>query len=343
MKLWRIPESGMPASGITQPELVLPAQPRRVETVNFHPTADCILATTSFDTLVAWDLIQAKELYSYDDHEDEVQSVAWQHSGQLLATQSKDCLLRVFDPRAKKCVMNCESHLGIKDSRVVWINDANANRLFTTGFSTDRNREITVRDMRNLETPQANMTLDMSAGILVPLLDPDTNMCFLSGKGDRNIQFIELADRNPYIVEGLRYSGDQTKGACLVPKRAMDVMQGEVNRVLQLTNSSIVPITWQVPRKSYREYHSDIYPDTYGLEAACGPASWFQGNNQKVPTISLDPKKRPKEKLTVFQGPLADRDPEWTSTLSSAASEAEKENGHQNGSNGTPAVNNKVA
>jgi coronin-7 len=50
-------------------------------------------------------------------------------------------------------------------------------------------------------------------------------------------------------VEGLKYSGDQTKGACLVPKRAMDVMQAEVNRVLQLCDSFIVPITWQVPRK----------------------------------------------------------------------------------------------
>ena len=79
----------MTSTGLNQPELVLPSQPRRVETVNFHPTADCILATTSFDSLVIWDLIQAKELYTFSDHEEEVQSVAWQWSGSLLATQSK--------------------------------------------------------------------------------------------------------------------------------------------------------------------------------------------------------------------------------------------------------------
>ena len=61
--------------------------------------------------------------------------------------------------------------------------------------------------------------------------------------------FTQITNKDPYIVEGLKHSGDQTKGACLVPKRAMDVMQGEVNRVLQLCDSSIVPITWQVPRK----------------------------------------------------------------------------------------------
>ena len=47
-------------------------------------------------------------------------------------------------------------------------------------------------------------------------------------------------------MEGLRYTGEQIKGACLVPKRALDVMSGEVNRVLQMANSSIIPITWQV-------------------------------------------------------------------------------------------------
>ena len=50
-------------------------------------------------------------------------------------------------------------------------------------------------------------------------------MCFLCGKGDRNIQFVEIAASEPFVVEGLKYSGEQTKGACLVPKRAMDVMQ----------------------------------------------------------------------------------------------------------------------
>ena len=59
----------------------------------------------------------------------------------------------------------------------------------------------------------------------------------------------QITNNEPFIVEGLKYSGEQTKGACLVPKRAMDVMQGEVNRVLQLCDSSVIPITWQVPRK----------------------------------------------------------------------------------------------
>lgn len=318
VKLWRIPEAGLGHGGLSQPELVLPSQPRRVETVAWHPTVDCILGSTSYDSLVIWDLIQAKELYNFQDHEDEVQSLAWQHSGQLLATQCKDRQLRILDPRQAKCVASCDSHQGIKDSDVVWINGPDQNRIFTSGFSSDRLRELTIRDLRNLNTPIKNLGLDNSAGLLVPLYDPDTNMCFLAGKGDRHVQFIELSDKEPFIIEGLRFTGEQTKGACLVPKRAMDVMQAEVNRVLQLGDSSVVPITWQVPRKSYREYHADIFPMTNGLESGPGPSTWWNGSNAGVPKINLDPSKRPQSVLTVFGGALSERD----------ANKVSSENGH---------------
>lgn len=71
-------------------------------------------------------------------------------------------------------------------------------------------------------------------------------------QGDTTIGYMEVTDKEPFLIEGIRHSGEQTKGACLVPKRALNVMQGEVNRILQLTSNSVVPITYQVPRKTYR-------------------------------------------------------------------------------------------
>ena len=113
----------------------------------------------------------------------------------------------------------------------------------------------------------------------------------------------------------------------------MDVMQGEVNRVLQLCDSSVVPVTWQVPRKSYRDYHADIYPETNGYEAMMGPDEWHRGDNTPVPKISLDPKKRPKEVLTVYQGPLAKRKCEFQTKVSQIETpvvEAKPTNGNSN-------------
>ena len=59
------------------------------------------------------------------------------------------------------------------------------NRVLTSGFGSDRAQELILRDIKNLSCPQKTLSLDVSSGILVPLYDPDINMIFLSGKGDR--------------------------------------------------------------------------------------------------------------------------------------------------------------
>ena len=41
----------------------------------------------------------------------------------------------------------------------------------------------------------------------------------------------------------------QHKGMCMVPKRAVDVMSCQIVRLLQLTQSAIVPIGYHVQRK----------------------------------------------------------------------------------------------
>lgn len=96
-------------------------------------------------------------------------------------------------------------------------------------------------------------------------------MLFLAGKGDNTIGFYEVNERDPVLTEGLRYAtgsdlthkslqltldqrhtGQQSKGACLVPKRAMRVMEGEANRVLQLTANAVIPVSYIVPRKVFK-------------------------------------------------------------------------------------------
>uniref|UniRef100_A0A8C6KGN9 Coronin n=1 Tax=Nothobranchius furzeri TaxID=105023 RepID=A0A8C6KGN9_NOTFU len=84
---------------------------------------------------------------------------------------------------------------------------------------------------------------------------------------------------------------NSTRGVAMVPKTALDVMSCEVMRVLQLTNSCIVPISYQVPRK---EFHEDLYPDTVGTTPAMSAEEWWQGGNQQVEKVSLHPDKRPK-------------------------------------------------
>ncbi|XP_011141113.1 coronin-7 isoform X2 [Harpegnathos saltator] len=303
VKLWHIPESGLEES-LCNPECTFSHRQRRVEAICWHPSAEHLLTTASFTNLSLWDVLSQQELFSNSDHTEVIQSVSWKQDGTVLATSCKDKQMRIIDPRASSCIVNsCSSHQSIKDSRTVWLN--NSDRILTTGFDAARLRQVFIRDLRHLNEPVKTLELDCSTGILMPLFDPDTNMLFLAGKGDTTIMYMEVMDKDPYLVEGIRHSGEQTKGVCLVPKRALNVMQAEVNRLLQLTSNMVIPIMYQVPRKTYRDFHADIYPDTAGCIAQNDATAWMKGHNASVPKISLDPVKRNKgeEPITPRLGP----------------------------------------
>ncbi|XP_034944036.1 coronin-7 isoform X2 [Chelonus insularis] len=303
VKLWHIPEVGLEES-LCNPECTFSHRQRRVEVVRWHPTAENLLTTVSYTNLSLWDIISQEELFSNNEHSEVIQSLSWKYDGSLLATSCKDKQVRIIDPRAPKSIVNtCSSHQSIKDSRIVWL--GNGDRILTTGFDSARLRQVYIRDLRNLNDPVKTLELDCSTGILMPLFDPDTNMLFLAGKGDTTILYMEVTDKDPFLVEGIRHSGEQTKGVCLVPKRALNVMQAEVNRVLQLTSNMVIPIMYQVPRKTYRDFHGDIYPDTAGCFAQNTAEAWIKGHNAPVPKISLDPAKRAKgeEPMTPRLGP----------------------------------------
>ncbi|XP_076294360.1 coronin isoform X2 [Lasioglossum baleicum] len=302
VKLWHIPETGLEES-LCNPECTFSHRQRRVEAVCWHPAAEHLLTTVSYTNLSLWDVISQQELFSNNEHTEVIQSLSWKQDGVLLATSCKDKQVRIIDPRAAACIVNsCSSHQSIKDSRIVWLN---SNRILTTGFDAARLRQVYIRDLRHLSEPVKTIELDCSTGILMPLFDPDTNMLFLAGKGETTIMYVEVMDKDPFLVEGIRHSGEQTKGVCLVPKRALNVMQAEVNRLLQLTSNMVIPIMYQVPRKTYRDFHADIYPDTTGCVAQNNAAAWIKGHNMPVPKISLDPAKRNKgeESITPRLGP----------------------------------------
>ncbi|XP_076251127.1 coronin isoform X1 [Rhynchophorus ferrugineus] len=306
VKIWHIPPEGLVES-LSNAECVFSHKQRRVETVGFHPTADFLLHSSSYTTLTLWDLMSEKELFSNSDHDDVIQSVSWKRDGTLLATSCKDKQVRIIDPRSENpCVKQANSHQSIKDSRVVWLGDQ--DKILTTGFDAQRLRQIIIRDLRNFQETEKTLELDCSTGILMPLYDADTGMLFLAGKGDTTIGYMEVTDKEPYLIEGIRHSGEQTKGVCLVPKRALNVMQGEVNRIMQLTSSSVIPVTYQVPRKTYRDFHADIFPDTPGYETGLTADQWQQGANVALTKISLDPAKRPKgeDPIVVHRGNLSD-------------------------------------
>uniref|UniRef100_UPI003AAE8195 coronin-7-like isoform X2 n=1 Tax=Centroberyx gerrardi TaxID=166262 RepID=UPI003AAE8195 len=296
MKLWRVcdPEQEQPGGA----ELTLCPGQGRLELVLFHPTSSGLLALASSKSPLLWDTSRKDApLAVLEQHSDQLQSLSWKQDGSLLASSCKDKMLRVFDPRAQLTpVQSAKSLLNNKDSRILWAKD---DHLLTTGFDMMRSREVRLWDSRKLSSSVASVSLGSSSGTLMPLFDADTGLLTLTAVGDAVVDCFEVTASEPFLSQVSHCLTDaSTRGVAMVPKLALDVMSCEVMRVLQLTDSCIVPISYHVPRKSGRnqEFHADLYPDTVGATPAMSAEEWWQGGNKQVEKVSLNPDKRPKPK-----------------------------------------------
>ncbi|XP_026195939.1 coronin-7-like isoform X3 [Anabas testudineus] len=295
MKLWHLcdPEQEQPSS----PELTLCPGQGKLELVQFHPTSSDLLAVSTSKSVLIWDTSRRDApLAALEPHSDQLQSLSWKRDGSLLASSCKDKMLRVFDPRAQLTpVQSAKSLQNNKDSRILWAKD---DLLLTTGFDMMRSREVRIWDSRKLSSSISSSSLGTSSGMLIPLFDEDTGLLVLAGMGDTVVDCFEVSSSEPFLTQVSHCLTDtSTRGVAVVPKLALDVMSCEVMRVLQLTDSCIVPISYQVPRKhSGQEFHEDLYPDTVGTTPAMSAVEWWGGGNKQVEKVSLHPDKRPKPK-----------------------------------------------
>lgn len=291
IKLWEIPDEEV--KGLSTALCELPAQHGRVENVLFHPSASEVLGSSCDKTLTIWDLQKQQPKYELKDHKDLIQSFCWKVNGSLLVTSSKDKKIHVVDPRSSSSVEECDGFGGSKDTRLLWLGDT--DRILGSGFTASNKREVRVWDVHNMSKPVQTLNFDSSSGgILMPFYDPDTKMLFLAGKGDSFIQYLEVSETATSFITPVNSQilEEQHKGMATVPKLALDVMSCEVVRLLQLTKSSVVPLSYCVPRRSYRDFHGDLFPDTVAREASMTAEEWFGGSDTPMKKVSLDPSKR---------------------------------------------------
>jgi coronin-1B/1C/6 len=150
------------------PVVRIDASLRKIGQVAWHPTAQHVLASASAEhTIKLWDLnATEKAQITLAGHNDAIQSVAWDPTGQLIATTCRDRKLRLFDPRAStEAIRAVDGHGGIKGARVIWMGDR--GRLATTGFSKMSERQLGLWDAGSLDNIKT-IGLDQSSGVLMP-------------------------------------------------------------------------------------------------------------------------------------------------------------------------------
>ncbi|EFO94400.1 CRE-POD-1 protein [Caenorhabditis remanei] len=259
------------------------------ECLRAHSTADNILAVGSHNSAYITDISTKRVAIELSGITDKVQSMDWSEDGRLLAVSGdKGRQIVVYDPRAStEPIQTLEGHGGMgREARVLFA----GNRLISTGFTTKRIQEVRAYDTGKWGAPIHTQEFVSTTGVLIPHYDPDTRLVFLSGKGTNKLFMLELQDRQPYLSHVFELTlPEQTLGATVGAKRRVHVMDGEVDTYYQLTKNSIVPTPCIVPRRSYRDFHTDLFPDTRGAEPGCNGNEWLSGTNAMPPKMSLGP------------------------------------------------------
>jgi coronin-1B/1C/6 len=286
--VWSIPDGGLSKS-LTSNDAsqTLKGHRRKVGTVNWHPSADNVLATSSTDyTVKVWDVNSGKDICTIGDHSDNIGSVSWNYDGSLIATACKDKKARLIDPRANKVQHDFPAHQGTKGSRCIWLGQT--GWLLTVGMSKTSEREFKIYDPRDFSKELTFKSVDTASGMFMPFYDNDSKMLYLAGKGDGNIRFYEIVDEKPFFYYLSEYKSASPQIGCgALPKLAVNVGECEIQVLLKATPSQIEPISFKVPRKSDL-FQEDLFPETASEEAAISAADWFGGKNANPKLVSLE-------------------------------------------------------
>jgi len=262
---------------------------RKVGTVNWNPTANNVLATSSTDyTVKLWDVEKGQYKNNVEGHGNIIQCVGWNYEGSMFCTTCKDKKLRICDPRANAVTGEVVAHEGVKGSRACYL--GKTGNVFTVGFSKTSDRQYALWDPRELSKALSVENIDTASGILMPFFDVDTSVLFLAGKGDGNIRYYEITDDGTKIYFLSQYgSNSPARGMCMLPKLGVKVGKCEIVRLLKLTPTTMEPISFQVPRKGGEDvFQDDIFPLTPSPEPTTTADEWFSGKTVEPTLISLE-------------------------------------------------------
>lgn len=99
LQIWNIPDGGL-REDLSESIIDLIGHSKKVGIVQWHPTANSILASGGFDSrLIIWNVENGSPVHVLDCHRDIINSLCWNKNGSLIATTCKDKMARIIDPR----------------------------------------------------------------------------------------------------------------------------------------------------------------------------------------------------------------------------------------------------
>jgi len=301
IKATKIPADGM-TEDIKEAVVTLEGHAKKICLLAPHPVANNILGSISFDATVRiWDIEAQQQVSEFEvgDQGNPPLHMEWSRNGSLACVTCRDTKFRLYDPRDSKAVQTSQAFTANKKSSIYFAD--NHGLLVGVGSTKSAVREYRVWDQRNINEPLASADIDQANGVFIGQYDPDNSILWLAGKGDSTIKYFEVVKDKPY-VHILSQFGDNnsTVGGCFLPKRYCDVTKCEIAVFLRLLKEAIVPVSFQVPRKSDL-FQKDLYPDAIAGIPALEAKEWLEGKNADPKLQSMKPGVAVEKSKVEFQ------------------------------------------
>jgi len=287
VKLWQVPSGGL-TSTLSEPKLKLDLS-SPVRSFDFHPSASDVLAVGNKDGVCVLDLEQGTPTFNFpvSGAGKDTLSVSWQPDGGRLACLGKNSALHLFDPRqAPKDQMDSFASIDSKKPQFVFFAK---DKIVLVAQNSSQKPFLAYYDPANLSKAWLQQDLNLSAGIVLPMYDPDTDLLFLAPRGATMLSIFDLTEQKkgggPAFTAATNVVLDNgAKGGCLVPKSAVDPAQNEIQRFLSLTANSVEQYGIKITRKIVG-FNEELYPNTNDCSPALSASDYFAGKNAALPKI----------------------------------------------------------
>jgi len=276
---------------------------KKVHLLKWHPSANNVVATTSWDKCVKlWDVATSECMTSWEDLGDIALSMEWNKNGSQLAMTTKSREMVGVDPRSPDSSFKFSAFEGTKSSKVFWV--PGLNWIGATGFNKQARRMLRIWDLQKIGgDPLYSEVVDQMSGVLMPYMDNEHNVLYLAGKGDSSISYYQLGHRKKIceLLSSFRGTTPQ-KGGNWVPKRGLDTTQIEIQKFYKLTKDSVVPLTFKLDRKNKSfDVNSDLFPNCNAGLPAMTAAEYMAGDNKDPVEMSMDPAEKKDRAEVAFE------------------------------------------
>ena len=282
VKLWDIPLPGL-KQNMSQDLITYKGHTRRVAFVKFNPVASDVIASASSDySLHIWNLSKG-ELYSKGEFSDLPTSLEWNPNGVLVGVTTKKKKIYIFDPRAKKEVLDTQIYESPRSPKFTWTDE---NTFVTTGFSKSNVKELKLWDIRKVtpelksEGPLQKLVIDNLLTITTPFYDHESKLLYTHGKGELSIHVYDFNDST--IYQNMDYkSQSPALSINMFERKILDYNKCEIDRFIHYNNKKEINfISFCVSRK-HPEYEPDLYPPVSTGEPALTYEQWTAGENKE--------------------------------------------------------------